>query len=398
VAEKWCRFDFVSTSATHQEVRNSILKFKNSPIEMPDLSIIVPTYNEKDNLERLLDRIGKVLDGVKWELIIVDDDSPDGTALKARELSRDRDNLRILHRIGRRGLSSACIEGIMSSSAPYCAVMDADLQHDESLLLKMLELLKEGKYNLVVGSRFVPGASASGGLSQTREKASNLANQVSLFILKGVKLADPMSGFFMLRTDFFYQHVRRLSGRGFKILLDLCSTAAKDVRLVEIPYQMRSRDFGASKMDFRTAVDFLALLFENSIGRIIPLRFILFVLVGFSGLLFHIMILFVFLKLLGFSFLYSQSIATLVAMTNNFLLNNVFTYHDLKLKGTQLIFGLFSFYLVCGLGAVINLIFSSQLVQLGAHWSLAGLTGAGISSVWNYAVSSTFTWRAYSKR
>jgi len=365
---------------------------------MRTLSIIVPTYNEKYNLERLIDRIEKVLSGVKWELIVVDDDSPDGTSRKARDLSQNRNNLRILQRIGRRGLSSACIEGIMSSSAPYCAVIDADLQHDESLLPQMLKLLMDGKYDLVVGSRFMPGSSASGGLSPAREKGSILANWLSFFILKGVKLADPMSGFFMLRTDFFHKYVRQLSGKGFKILLDICSTAAKDIRLVELPYHMRERDIGHSKMDSRTVIDFFALLFDNSVGRIIPLRFVFFVIVGFSGLLFHIMVLFVFLKLLGYSFLFSQFVATFVAMTNNFLLNNLFTYQDIKLKGKGLIWGLFSFYLICGIGAMINLIVSRHLFNLGVQWSLAGLIGAGISSIWNYAISSTLTWQACGKR
>jgi dolichol-phosphate mannosyltransferase len=365
---------------------------------MQDLSIVVPTYNERANLERLLDRLERTLSEVNWELIIIDDDSPDGTAQKARELSFNRNNLRIIQRVARRGLSSACIEGIMSSSAPYCAIMDADLQHNETLLPKMLELLMGGDYDVVVGSRFMKESSASGGLSQKREKASNLANWLSQFFLKGLKLSDPMSGFFMLNTNFFHKYVRQLSGRGFKILFDLCNTSAKDVRIAELPYHMCAREFGHSKMDFRTAIDFIALLFENSIGRIIPLRFILFVLVGLVGLILHIIILFVFFTVLKFSFLYSQTIATFLAMTNNFLLNNAFTYHDLKLKGFKLILGLFSFYLICGLGAIINLIFANHLFELGAHWSLAGAVGAGISSIWNYAVSSTFTWKAYNKK
>ena len=227
---------------------------------------------------------------------------------------------------------------------------------------------------------------------------SNLANWLSQFFLKGIKLADPMSGFFMLRTDFFHKYVRQLSGKGFKILLDICITSAKDVRLVELPYHMRAREVGKSKMDIRTAVDFLTLLFENSFGRIIPHKFILFVLVGFSGLLLHLLILFVLFDLLKFSFLYSQFFATFVAMTSNFLVNNVFTYNDLRLRGLHLIGGLFSFYIICGSGAIINLIIATHLYKLGAHWIFSGLIGAAISSIWNYAVASTFTWHAYTKK
>src|SRR5256885_6223717 len=188
----------------------------------PRLSVIVPTFNERDNVATLFRRLEAALAGVNWEVIFVDDNSPDGTWDVVRALARQDPRVRCIRRIGRRGLSGACIEGILASSAPYAAVIDADLQHDERQLPKMLALLQGGEADLVVGSRYIAGGSAES-FNKQRAGISALATEVAKRVLR-VKIADPMSGFFMIRRDRFEQLAPELSTQGFKILLDIVAT------------------------------------------------------------------------------------------------------------------------------------------------------------------------------
>ena len=167
-----------------------------------DLTIVVPTLNERDNLEPLLALVSAVLGDVSWEVIFVDDDSSDGTADHARLLARRNLRVRCLHRIGRRGLSTACIEGVLASASPYVAVMDGDLQHDEQLLPHMLDVLRREPVDLVVGSRYVAGGEIGEGLSSSRARVTGFAIWLARFICK-TEIADPMSGFFMCRREVF---------------------------------------------------------------------------------------------------------------------------------------------------------------------------------------------------
>lgn len=360
---------------------------------MIELSIVVPTYNEKHNISKLVERMNIVLDNVNWEIIFVDDDSPDGTADEVRKFAQNNSNIRIIHRINRRGLSSACIEGVMSSSAQYVAIMDANLQHDESILPEMLQAVKNNGYNISVGSRFIKGGSASNGLNRTRQIGSSFAIWLSKLVLNPVQLNDSMSGFFLFKRYLFVKYARCLSGKGFKILLDFCCCAKHEIRLKEIGYDMRSRYSGASKMDYKVVIEYLILLLEHSIGRIIPLRFIFFVAVGASGLIFHVINLFVLYKKFQYNFYTSQLVSTFLSMNSNFFINNSLTYRDKKLKGKKLILGLLSFILICSIGMYVNLTIACRLSTVGINWILSGILGAGISAVWNYAVSSTLTWK-----
>ena len=360
---------------------------------MTELSVIVPTYNEKSNIYKLIESLEIVLEDVSWEIIFVDDDSPDKTADEVRKIAQVNPKVRIIHRIGRHGLSSACTEGVLSSSSEYVLFMDADMQHDEEIITKMLNSIKSGNYNLIVGSRFIDGASASGGLSKIRANGSKLAIWMSQFILKPIQLNDTMSGFFMFEQQLFAKYANSFSKHGFKILLDFVMCAKKEIKLKEIGYSMRARYSGDSKMDHKVVLEYLELLIEHSIGKVLPVRFIFFVLVGASGLLLHLLNLFIFYKIFSYDFYTSQLIATIISITSNYLINNILTYRDRMLKGMQLIYGLFSFYIICGIGAWSNLAISSKLFESGVTWILAGLVGAGISSVWNYSVSSKLTWR-----
>ena len=360
--------------------------------DAPELALIIPTLNECDNVIELLGRLQAALTGIRWEVIFVDDDSRDGTQEVLRELARSWPNVRCLVRIGRRGLSSACIEGMLATAAPVLAVMDADLQHDETLLPLMLQKIRRDDLDVVVASRFAAGGSV-GEVTSGRMAISRLAAWLSRLVLRA-DLSDPMSGFFIIQRKFFEDTVHRLSGQGFKILLDLFVSAPREVRFAELPYRFRQRRHGESKLDAPIMLEYLTVLADKMIGRWVPIRFVVFVLVGLFGMLVHLATLALAFKVAGMTFYYAQAIATLVAMTVNFNLNNELTYRDRRLRGAELLRGHLSFYLVCSIGAIANFQIAEMLYQLRVPWPLAGLLGAVVGSVWNYGVSSTFTWRS----
>jgi dolichol-phosphate mannosyltransferase len=357
----------------------------------PQLSIIVPTFNERDNVTTLFRRLEATLAGIPWEVIFVDDNSPDGTCEVVRGLARADTRVRCVRRIGRRGLSGACIEGILASSAPCAAVIDADLQHDETQLPKMLALLQDGKFDLVVGSRYIEGGSADS-FDKQRAGASQLATEVAKRVLR-VKIADPMSGFFMIRRDRFEQLAPQLSTQGFKILLDIVATARGELRVKEIPFTFGSRLHGESKLDSMVALDFLGLVLAKLTHDVVSLRFLLFAMVGSIGLLVHLTTLFVALEFFNAPFAEAQTAGALVAMTSNFILNNFLTYRDQRLKGLGILRGLLLFYLVCSVGLLANVGVAFSVYDQEPIWWLAGAAGALMGVVWNYAMSGLFVWR-----
>jgi dolichol-phosphate mannosyltransferase len=357
----------------------------------PQLSVIVPTFNERDNVTTLYRRLETALAGVAWEVIFVDDNSPDGTWDVVRTLSRDDSRVRCIRRIGRRGLSGACIEGILASGAPYAAVIDADLQHDETQLPVMLALLQAGEADLVVGSRYVEGGSADS-FNRQRAGASALATEVAKRLLR-VALADPMSGFFMIRRDRFEQLAPQLSTQGFKILLDIVATARGDLKVKEIPYSFGSRLHGESKLDSMVALDFLGLVLAKLTHDVVSLRFLLFAMVGSIGLFVHLATLFVALEIFDMPFPEAQACGALLAMTSNFILNNFLTYRDQRLKGFAILRGVLLFYLVCSVGLFANVGVAFSVYDQEPIWWLAGAAGALMGVVWNYAMSGLFVWR-----
>jgi dolichol-phosphate mannosyltransferase len=358
---------------------------------LPELSVVVPTFNERDNVTVLYRRLDATLKDVAWEVIFVDDNSPDGTWEVVRGLAQKDSRVRCLRRIGRRGLSGACIEGILAASAPYAAVIDADLQHDETQLPKMAGLLQRGEAELVVGSRYVEGGSADS-FDKGRAGISAFATKVARRVLK-VEIADPMSGFFMIRRDRFEQLAPKLSIQGFKILLDIVATAQGKLRTVEVPFTFGSRQHGESKLDSMVALDFLGLVLAKLTHDVISLRFLLFAMVGSIGLVVHLAALFVALELFREPFPEAQAIGALVAMTSNFLLNNFLTYRDQRLKGFAILRGLLLFYLVCSVGLFANVGVAFSVYDQEPIWWLAGAAGALMGVVWNYAMSGLFVWR-----
>ncbi len=355
------------------------------------LAVIIPTLNERDNIVPLLTRLERVLDGIEWEAIFVDDDSTDGTRDVIRSIARRDPRVRCLHRIGRRGLASACIEGALATSTPYIAVIDADLQHDERLLRDMLDTLEREPVDIVVGSRYVSGGS-TGELSAARTRMSGIATRLSRYILKA-EIADPMSGFFMVRREAFERAVRDLSGIGFKILMDLFASSPTPLRFKELPYQFRAREHGESKLDSLAVWEYVMLIGDKLFGHVIPVRFLSFSLVGGLGLLVHLIVLGLSLKVAGVNFEVSQAMATIVAMVSNFTLNNLLTYRDLRLRGWSFVVGFLSFFLVCAIGSIANVGVATLLFDFHVSWWLAGIAGAVVSAVWNFALSNVFTWR-----
>ena len=360
-------------------------------VATPALSVVVPTFNERDNVTTLYQRLGAALAGKAWEVIFVDDNSPDGTWDVVRGLARQDSRVRCIRRIGRRGLSGACIEGILASSAPCAAVIDADLQHDETQLPKMLALLEAKEADLVVGSRYIEGGSADS-FDRQRAGASQFATEVARRVLR-VKIADPMSGFFMIRRDRFEQLAPQLSTQGFKILLDIVATARGGLRVTEIPYSFGSRLHGESKLDSMVALDFLGLVLAKLTHDVVSLRFLLFAMVGSLGLFVHFAALYVALEAFDLPFPNAQGAAALCAMTSNFILNNFLTYRDQRLKGLAILRGLLLFYLVCSVGLLANVGVAWSVFDQEPIWWLAGAAGALMGVVWNYAMSGLFVWR-----
>ena len=356
---------------------------------MPELSVVVPAFRERDNMPALFAALERALAGLDWETIIVVDDAHDGTEELVRAHAQRDPRVRCVHRIGRRGLASACIEGMLASSAPYLAVMDADLQHDETLLPTLFQAARRDAADVVVASRYMPGGS-TGDLASDRVRISRLASRLGGLLCKG--LSDPMSGFFVLRRSFLERVVRKLYGRGFKILLDLVAAARGDVRVVELPYRMRTRVHGESKLGLRVIAEFFMLLLFHLTGRLLPARFFLFALVGVSGVAVHLATLWLVFRLSGGAFLESQLLATWVAMTSNFFLNNVFTYGDQRLRGRRIWRGLLTFYAACGIGAFINIAMAEWLYLRSAVYWIAGLGGALVAALWNFFTTASFTW------
>jgi dolichol-phosphate mannosyltransferase len=324
--------------------------------------------------------------------VFVDDDSTDGTVDALRLACSMDARVRCVRRLGRRGLASAVVEGIQSNFAPYIAVMDADLQHDERLLASMLHILRKDEADVVVGSRYL----AEGGLgdwSRRRRTISRMATQLSRLVLKGRDLTDPMSGFFMLKRKVFDAAIRRLSQEGYKILLDILASSSPSVRIKEVPYVFGLRQHGESKLDTLVALDYLTLLLDKLVGRWVPVRFLMFTAVGSTGVVLHMVVLATCLAA-GATFFYAQVTATIVAIAGNFFLNNALTYRDKRLKGPgNVLLGLLSFYAVCSIGAVASVGIADFLFVQDYSWWISGICGILVGAVWNYAMSALFTWR-----
>ena len=358
---------------------------------MPSLQlcVVIPTFNEAGNVAVLVERLSHVLQGLVWELVFVDDDSKDGTAGVLQAIALCDSRVRVIRRVGRRGLSSACIEGMLASPAPYLAVMDADLQHDENCLPLMFQALDEG-FDLAVGTRYMAGG-GTGDWSAQRLNISKAATSLTQKLLN-IELNDPMSGFFMIRRQVLDDAVYRLSSIGFKILVDLVASSPKPWRVKEIPFQFGLRVAGESKLDSRVAWDLLMLLADKTIGRFLPVRLISCAAVGTMGVGVHLLVLGLCKSWLALPFVQAQTMAVLVAMVFNFYLNNVLTYRDQQLHGSRWLWGLLKFMVACGLGGAANVGVANYLYGNDGMWVVSGLAGILVGVIWNYGVTSILVW------
>lgn len=355
------------------------------------LALIIPTLNEADNIRELVQRISATLGNIAWEILFVDDDSTDGTREVIHTLAEAGEPVRCLHRIGRKGLSSACIEGFLATDTPLVAVMDADLQHDESRLVLMYQTLTENDYDLVIGSRYISGGGV-GEWHAGRQAISRFATRLTQSFTR-IEVQDPMSGFFMFRRSALMPAIRQCSGMGFKILLDLLLSSPAPLKVTEIPFQFRTRVAGTSKLSPLIAWQLIMLMLDKWLGRFLPARFISFSIIGAIGVGVHLATLTLVYRGLGNGFLTGQVWATLTAMTSNYLLNNELTYSDRPLRGWNVLRGWVSFVVACSLGGVANVGIAELLFQQDVNWVLSAVVGVLVGAVWNYAVTSLYTWR-----
>ncbi len=376
--------DVSANNSTNQAPPNAL----NRTVE---LAVVIPTFNERENIPLLIARLDDALQGLAWEAIFVDDDSPDGTADLIRQHARHDLRVRLIHRIGRRGLASACIEGMLATAAAFVAVMDADLQHDETVIPEMLRRLQQESLDIVVGTRNSCGGSM-GQFERSRVLLSRIGRRISSAVCS-CRLSDPMSGFFLTRRSFLSEIVHDLQGGGFKILVDMLASSRRPVRVGEVGYTFRNRLHGESKLDVRVGIEYLFLIVNKRLGGMIPVQLALYLLVGALGLVTHLLTLFLLMHVFHKAFVLSQVAATFTAMMENFYLNNLITFRDRRFRGAHIFNGIARFTAACSFGAWGNVIFARALWQAGVVWYLAGLAGIVLGSVWNLSISSIFTWR-----
>ncbi|MBM3763361.1 MAG: glycosyltransferase family 2 protein [Acidobacteria bacterium] len=356
-----------------------------------ELAVIIPTFNEAANVEPLLKRLAEALQGVEYETIFVDDDSVDGTAELVRKAGLGDRKVRIIHRVGRKGLASACLEGMMSTAAPYVAVIDGDQQHDETILPKMLEEARRGKLDLVVGTRNAQGGSM-GEFSRGRVLLSRAGARLSRWIAK-VSLSDPMSGYFLVDRTWLNEVIHLTSAVGFKVLLDLVASSPRRPKIAEVPYTFRNRQHGESKLDVLVGLEYFQLLVDKVIGHIIPVRFVLFSLVGLVGMFVALGLLYFCTQVMQLPLNYSHVWVTVVVMVLNFYLNNALTYRSQRLRGWAVWIGLGSFMAACSIGIWLNLQARGSAEAGGLPWYAASGVGLLVGGCWNYFAAGVFTWK-----
>ncbi|PZU98893.1 MAG: sulfonate ABC transporter permease [Pseudanabaena sp.] len=372
-------------------------------------SLIVPTYNESKNLAKLVDILTRLLNdyyGDRYELIIVDDDSPDLTWQVGLDLMPSYPNLKIMRRQGEKGLSTAVIRGWQASQGEILGVIDGDLQHPPETLIKMLDAIAAGA-DLTVASRHVEG----GGVSDwgfIRRVLSRGAQMLGLLILPNVigRVSDPMSGYFMVRRSAIANHA--MNPLGYKILIEVLGRG--DIGTVaEVGYVFQERQEGESKVTWRQYVDYilhlLRLRSRGRIGRIrekfqVPVqRFLKFGLVGFSGVFVDMAILYLLsdASSLGMGLTTSKIIASEVAVLNNFLWNDLWTFRDFSSKQSgwrKRVKRFVKFNLICLLGIGLNLIILNILYNyFGVNKYLANLIAIAIVTIWNFWFNLKLSWR-----
>ncbi len=354
---------------------------------------MLPTYNERQNVARILEELLPLKQRFDLEVLFVDDDSADGTADLVKQLAHGQAGVRLIRRVGRAGLASAIKEGILDATGDVIVVMDCDGQHEPAAVEAAVEALLSSGSDLVVGSRFHAEA-AIHGLSEKRTRNSTWANTIARFSLPGYRrLTDYMSGFFALRPEAALRYVRRVDVNGFKFLYELLSISRGSLRVSEIPLHFQARVAGDSKLDLAIVWDLGVSILHTLLLRSIPRRAISFALVGLSGVAVQMLVVQALMGAAGLVFKQALPIAVVVAASSNYLINNALTFRFQRQQGTALLKGLLKFLLVASLPVLANVGVASTFYNLvSRNTFLAQLAGILVVFVWNYAASSRLVW------
>ena len=358
------------------------------------ISVIIPTYNEYKNLPKLLDQLLNLETIFEKEIIIVDDNSSDGTQNLARSYSQNDRRIRLISRLGRSGLSSAIKEGCLCASGDLIVIMDADGQHEPNSIINGLEKFNNKNIDIIIGSRFLE-ESIIKGLSSKRESGSSIANFLARITLHSgyKKLTDYMTGFILLKRNSCIKYIEKIDVNGFKFLYELLSLSKGKLKVIEIPLVFGFREFGKSKLDLAVIWDFLISLLHNFFGRIIPRRAFSFALVGLIGVFVQMFAIYFLLAVTDFDFEKILPVGVILAATSNYIINNILTFRSNKLSGKNFYFGLFKFLLVASLPIIANIGVANLFYnQLSSNTFFAQIAGILVVFIWNYAASSRVVW------
>ena len=354
-----------------------------------DLSIVIATLNEEGNIAKLYKEISNSLKNtnLSWDLIFVDDNSNDKTIDEINLLREIDKNILLIRRFNKRGLSSALLQGALSSNSKYILFMDADLQHNPKYIENLFSAITTSDANLVSASRFLKKQNF---LNKKRYKASIIVNRILQKITK-LSFSDILTGYFIIEKKFLFENFNKFSTTGFKILLDIILSTKKTIIYKEISFDFEPRYKGNSKLNNKIIIDFVYLILDKTLGKILPARYVIYSFVGLSGAILQIVSFYILYNILGFNL--SLALSIVIAMSINFILNNEFTYSDLKLKGVNFFYGLFKFYFFCSFGALFNFLTAKTLYDYLSIIYLSLFFGALVGSVWNYSMNKSFNWK-----
>ncbi len=359
------------------------------------ISIVIPTFNEVENIIPLLKNLTALVKDFEYEIIIVDDDSPDGTSDAVNKYMNFNRRIKLITRIGRSGLSSAIKEGLIFAQGKYLLVLDGDGQHHPSFILNMLEEIKKNKSDIVIGSRFLDTSKLEG-LSNKRSFGSKIANKLARISLHKnyAKLTDYLSGCFCLERETTKKFIRNIEINGFKFLYELLSLSKGSLFVNEVPLTFKERRFGDSKLDIAIVWDFLISIVHNLTLRLLPRSAISFGLVGISGVFVQLFITSLLVKIFLIEFYSALPFAVIVAATSNFLINNQVTFRSDRLENKALLVGLLKFLFVASLPVIANVGITTAFYKyISPDTFIAQIAGIGIVYAWNYLASSSFVWK-----
>ena len=358
------------------------------------ISIIIPTFNEVKNIRSLINNLANLLNNLDYEIIVVDDDSPDGTANEVNKLMEQNKNIYLISRVGRYGLSSAIKEGLIFGKGEYLIVLDGDGQHDANCILDLIKKIKETNADMVIASRFLDSSEIKG-LSEKRSFGSKLANIAARISLSSnySNLTDYLSGCFCLKRKNTELFIRKIEINGFKFLYEILALSKGRLSIVEVPLLFKERNYGKSKLDIAIVWDFLISILHNISYRILPRRAISFGLVGISGVFVQLFITLLLINIFLIEFKSALPFSVVCAATSNFLINNQLTFRNNRLRNLALLRGLLKFLLVASLPVIANVGIATAFYQyISSDTFIAQIAGIAIVYAWNYLASSLFVW------